>query len=953
MTNPADATLPPPSDGVRQKDHIFISYSHEDRALVDRLAHDLRQHGYTTWIDFEGIHGGDIWKQAIVDGIFASAVVLVVLSPDSVVSAWVALELRAALAFGKRLIPLLVRKMRNEADQAAYDALNISEIQGIDFAAGYEAGFERLLRDLPAPEVGVAGHCRKIQAQLAARPWGPHYIQSEARLLPIDASPYEDGVVKGQPENLIKRLHASHRLIVLGEPGMGKTVALERLAWELAGGDPRVVPVFISLFEYDGTPLIEWIHLNLRQHGEIHYKNPDETAAFLLDEHQFHHCYFLLDGLNEVQPQHRYKVLAEIRKLAMNFPRHHLVVTSRVKHEDWRQLRQSIMRETYLVQPISDGQARRYLCAHLEIEDGELLWDQLDERMRGLATTPLLLWLIKDEWLEARKKNPNGPIKMPENRGVLYQSFVRRMLRRDRERRLTEKVDEKPRLQALEQLALRMCTQRAFTVSYDLALQWIDDPVILDALQENGLLVLVGDWLWFAPHQTLQEHFAARALQEQVMRKVKAKGIRRLIGRLNRGVLELANDPWWAEIFIQLAGLVDDPNALARTVAEVNPWLAWWCVQEVPTVDKATEEAIRSRSEALVRSPNVRKRLRTAEALARLQTARVIEPLIVLALDNDEATRATAARGLRQFGEAGLQQLISLMTSTLRPERRACAGRSVAELGDSRPGVLAPNGVPDFEWCEVPAGPFMMGGDPDAWYAWAGGEFSLDYTFWIAKYPVTVAQYEPFVTVGGYRERRYWTDAGWQQREADNWPEPGYWDDPQWHIANHPVVGVSWYEAHAYIQWLNEQRIRFPVAPENYVIRLPRECEWEKATRYPDSQLFPWGNEWDPSRLNWGECGIGRTSVVGMFLDGANSAHGACDLVGNVWEWCLTEWSGNYESPDAENNHQEGIGGRVARGGSWGNRGLQYLRAAVRDGVNPTDWSLDLGFRPVVSIPIE
>jgi len=267
--------------------------------------------------------------------------------------------------------------------------------------------------------------------------------------------------------------------------------------------------------------------------------------------------------------------------------------------------------------------------------------------------------------------------------------------------------------------------------------------------------------------------------------------------------------------------------------------------------------------------------------------------------------------------------------------------------------MLAPNGVPEFAWCEVPAGTFRMGGDPEAYNAWDGADYDLPYTFWIAKYPVTYAQYEPFVTADGYREQRWWTDAGWEWKSDNTQPEYG-WNDPQWHIASHPVVGVSWYEAYAYTQWLNAliPRILRPQREGEYTIRLARECEWEKAARCPDGRFFPWGNEWDPTRLNWGESGLGRTSAVDMFPTGANKAHGACDLIGNVWEWCLSAWTKDHPSPEVENNDPEGDGARCLRGGSFYTNRLFSLRAATRDRDSPDDGAYFRGLRVVLSVPI-
>lgn len=102
---------------------------------------------------------------------------------------------------------------------------------------------------------------------------------------------------------------------------------------------------------------------------------------------------------------------------------------------------------------------------------------------------------------------------------------------------------------------------------------------------------------------------------------------------------------------------------------------------------------------------------------------------------------------------------------------------------------------PPFEWCEIPAGKVTLqaGG-----YVPTGGQtFEVD-RFWMAKYPVTNAQYARFIEAGGYREKRWWSDAGWQQIEKGQWTEPRYWTDEKWNELEQPVVGISWYEAIAF-----------------------------------------------------------------------------------------------------------------------------------------------------------
>ncbi|PWH16493.1 MAG: hypothetical protein DDG58_09485 [Ardenticatenia bacterium] len=261
--------------------------------------------------------------------------------------------------------------------------------------------------------------------------------------------------------------------------------------------------------------------------------------------------------------------------------------------------------------------------------------------------------------------------------------------------------------------------------------------------------------------------------------------------------------------------------------------------------------------------------------------------------------------------------------------------------------------IPPFEWCFIPKGSFRMGGDPEAHNPWVGGEFDLPYDFWIAKYPVTVEQYAVFVKARGYNEYEYWVSEGWGWKAIRT--KPKYWEEPRYHRPNHPVIGVAWYEAWAFAKWLDEQPgVKPPEAPYYYIVRLARECEWEKAARYPDGRKYPWGDEWDPTRLNWKRSGSGGTSSVYKHPRGENPSHGACDLAGNVWEWCLTIWQDKYQSPESENNRMMwGKELRCVRGGGWTSVRLAAFRAASRCKLEPWRQRRDLGFRVVVSKRVE
>lgn len=942
--------LPDPSPSPRLTDHIFVSYSSKDRAFVDRLAQDLRNKGHIAWIDFEGIRGGEQWKQSIADALHPSRVVLFVASPESVVSEWVEEEIKTARDLNKTIIPLLLRPVETAKITHPNIQFVLAEIHYRDFTKGYERPFTELLKDLPKPKSGVLGHCQKLAAKLAALPWGlDHYIQEEAKLVPLNASPYDDP--NSQIENLLNHLRTHQRVIVLGEPGSGKSVALERLAWELATQDPPILPVIVKLLEYDGQPLLDWVRLRLVEHGEIKLKNLDETRTFL-EELEFP-CYILLDGLNEVRPAYREQIVGEITRLALEFPRVNQVITSRVQDESWRVLRQgSAVSDTLLVRPIRHEQIQTYLRAHLGEADGDKLWTQLDTRMRELSATPLLLWLLKEAWLEARIQRPGAIIKMPENRGELYQNFVNRMLRRDDERRLNM-LPVKDRIAALERLALTLHEEQALTISRENALKIVGQDEFLSALLTNGLLS-GEDELRFAPHQTLQEHFAARALLDGVMQKVKAAGIARFAQRfgMGRGVLEKAADSWWAETFIQVAGLTDDPNALAQTLAEINPWLAWWCVQEGRKVDEKTRKAIEAKSAAMIESPTVAVRRRALGALAQLQTARAIEPLARLSFDDEREICRTALKTLLAFGDAGKEAFNDRFEREIvrkKPPERAEWGRSIADY-DPRPGIgLRPDGLPDIGWCDIPPGIYKIGGDPHAYQSLPAQEFELTYAFKMAKYPITYKQFQAFLDSGDYHNDRWWQTF---PDHVDKQP-----DDQTFKYTNHPRDSVSWYQAVAFTRWLTASyrqvfagaRHASPL-PDEWEIRLPTEIEWEIAARYPDGRKFPWGYEYVSGYANINEIAsevgiyyLESTTAVGLYPEGRNPNNAVFDLSGNVWEWCLNTFD-NHQYFYINNK------GRVLRGGSW----LDYdlgARAASRLSYYPFGRNHYNGFR-VVAAPI-
>ncbi len=200
-----------------------------------------------------------------------------------------------------------------------------------------------------------------------------------------------------------------------------------------------------------------------------------------------------------------------------------------------------------------------------------------------------------------------------------------------------------------------------------------------------------------------------------------------------------------------------------------------------------------------------------------------------------------------------LVQVVS--RSVLPPPERAEAGVVLSQLGDPRPGVC----TVEPEIISIPAGDFLMGEEKTT--------ISLD-VFGIARYPVTNAQFQMFVDDGGYTDkwRHCWTDEGWVDKGDSSGPVD-YGE--RFTQLNQPVVGVTWYAAVAYANWLRE------TTGKPY--RLPTEAEWERAARHTDGRLYPWGDEWQEGVANSKELELNRPTAVGLFPGGAAKIPG-CHL---------------------------------------------------------------------------
>lgn len=763
-----------------------------------------------------------------------------------------------------------------------------------------------------------------------ARPYDPELALPSAALV---ASLQVAGSASGDPQVLLLRsllateaVQQHPRLVMLGEPGSGKSTFLRYLAWDLARqGLARQREVGAATGEAERAPLLpimlplrrlagrlvgaerplSAITASLAEELEQEYRVAGSGALLdaALDAGQ---ALLLLDGLDEVPslatPTHaaRTDVLDAVRALAELYPATHVVLSCRTRAFS-AELHNALGWPVEHLAPFTMGQIRFFARAWFAAlaERGGLVQAGSERqavallatlarspRLRQLAANPLLLTMM------VLVLNERGAL--PLDRPQLYEEMLSLLLgawdepkgipglaaalgvpalRLDDLRPILDQISFAAHAGELSPDGRGMLLVRdlRYTLSAHLEQAGVPDAwgaagrCLAYLSERSGLLISEDDGASYRfAHRTLQEHGAGRHLLLQP-------------GAVDT-VMKLRADDRWRE-----------PIALGLGVIhQLFPALA-------DRLDRVLTELIDRDEGAEPKSP-----------------ARWYRDLI-FAAEIGEERGWELLRGLvnvdrlRRELRRGLVALLADRDQPLPVAERVRAGFLLGVLGDPRfPATVeawrreiarAQAGASDGYFCRV----VLPGGR----------------VIWIGRLPITNEQLQA------------WPQARTLLRETNA-------DDPRFRGPNQPAAGVSWHLATQFCAWLSETT--------GASIRLPSEAEWEAAAGGAEGLRFPWGNQRLPDRAaikaDRDARGWPYTAPVGCYPAGASPV-GALDMAGNVWEWTSDLWR-----PDRAANEKSTASARALRGGSYQSKKSQTSTTA-RIGLEP-GISFDNGFRVVL-----
>jgi hypothetical protein len=368
-------------------------------------------------------------------------------------------------------------------------------------------------------------------------------------------------------ESLEDALKREGKLVLLGEPGMGKTTCLQHFAWKAANQAFRQslsenreleIPLYVELKNYNGeeeleTLITSQINKTLRLCRLMLAPDLAESTRILTNwivqsKHKF---LFLIDGLNEVRPEF-YTPVRSLLKAIFNSP-HAIIVSCRERDYDECFKDHAV---AFTLQGLHSSEIEGFLKRVVEENGKHQFYDSdLDKKILALAKNPFLLWLISI----LMRDNPEG-LRLLGKRGRLFQEFILRMPRLRASEGIRANVPFDVVITALAKLGLEMQQAGRLTADLKDIRRW---NIPTDTRNLEDILVQAKEWRFLKSdgtmgeqveflHQLFMEFFAAAYLDTKLL---DGQSLTEVLGKL-----PFSNQ--WDEVIEMLAGITDKPAEL-------------------------------------------------------------------------------------------------------------------------------------------------------------------------------------------------------------------------------------------------------------------------------------------------------------------------------------------------------------------------------------------------------
>jgi len=761
-------------------------------------------------------------------------------------------------------------------------------------------------------------------------------------------------------------------IVIVGDPGTGKTTHLRKLAHWLStdggkklGLDPGCVPLFVPLRDLHKDEMSQPAQSSQALDGailrELERIGAPCDRSYLAALRAARPILYLLDGLDEVPSlASRARVSRWIESLLHSEANARIVVTCRVfGYQDssvrlgagFTQLELLALSEAEIEAFVDHWYSEVERCFHkdparasAEAQVGaQALKARLKEkdfrsaRLSALAANPLLLTLLCLVFRGNQRRLPTG-------RAALYLDCIRLLVETWRKipgAPLDVTADEA--MGILQPLAFELHSEEQRThgsagelehvlrepLKGSKALRSMSPEGFLQHIRDEcGVLTGVGPDRFGFIHLGLQEFLTAREMRQRVLNERIRKGASPTLRKL---VSEFGNS-WWQEV--QLLFLALDSSGEAPLFElffeELLKSPGWNESRELLTLclEDATKPSVEPLREFVERETR-RLKKPMPSLKARRAKAKYTSKSVTVVADLDPALAALDL--IRRLEPETATLLKARLDAALFQSAKAELHSLTAVVGALQASLEPKTGM---RLVRIPAGSFWMGSKPEEWER-QGSEspihrVTLTRDYWLGATQVTNQQYERYLEANP---------------EA---PKPEFWTNRRFNQPEQPVVGVSWEEAMAFCNWLGNGAT------------LPTEAQWERACRGIHESPLPFGFSVNAKLLEqageelkkhlestlqqfaWFRTNSGGvTHPVG---EKEANGFGLFDMHGNVWEWCSDRFGAYSASEQVDPIGGRAGAGRVLRGGSYGNF-ADWCRSAFRNWVLPSVRDDSVGFR--------